>query len=48
MKDRRKSKGDGEKWGCNERRSGKDRRAMPYRCDRCYRWAVKHMREKEK
>ena len=46
MKDRRKPKA--EKFGCIERRSGKDRRAMPCRCDRCYRWAVKNMREKDK
>ena len=48
VKDRRKPKGDGEKWGCNDRRSGNDRRAMPCRCDRCYVWYVKNMREKEK
>ena len=46
MKDRRKSKA--EKFGCIERRSGKDRRAMPCRCDRCYQWFVKNLREKDK
>jgi hypothetical protein len=44
MKNRRQAK---NKYNCNNRRSGKERREMPCRCDKCYVRFVKELREKK-
>ena len=45
MADRRSKK---HKCRKDDRRSGKERRVQACRCDRCYQWLVKNLREVEK